>query len=43
MEYVDRLIQLHYIEPEARKSAQSRRDPPNHGVGLQSAGSGFWA
>ena len=40
MEYVRELVGVGYIGPEAIQAVNSRRDPPNHGIGLQPAGRG---
>ena len=40
MEYVRELVRVGYIGPEAIEAVNSRRDPPNHGIGLQPAGRG---
>ncbi|PGH26515.1 hypothetical protein AJ80_01829 [Polytolypa hystricis UAMH7299] len=40
MEYVRRLVDLGYIDASAIAIVQSKRDPPNHGIGLQPAGRG---
>jgi hypothetical protein len=40
MEYVRELVRVGYIGPEAMQAVNSRRDPPNHGIGLQPAGRG---
>jgi hypothetical protein len=40
MEYVRRLVDLRYIGADAIEVVQSKRDPPTHGIGLQSIGRG---
>ncbi|KAK2836833.1 hypothetical protein FQN49_006681 [Arthroderma sp. PD_2] len=35
MEFIERLVSRKYIEAEALCTAESQRDPPTHGVGLQ--------
>ena len=38
IEFVNRLVQLGYIEQNAVNIVQSHRDPPNHGIGLRPVG-----
>ncbi|EER26441.1 hypothetical protein D8B26_003180 [Coccidioides posadasii str. Silveira] len=40
VEYVDRLISRNIIDAGARNVVQAHRDPPDHGVGLQSVDRG---
>lgn len=37
MEYIRHLVSKGLIGSEAIQTVQSKRDPPSHGVGLQSA------